>query len=194
MTSNQLTLGRLREDIRHNKVSENLGYATLGETKRHNTQSEAIGFGNIGLGYSQLGEARRHNIATENLSQSQLAELNRHNLATENYQSEQALSYASKADSDSAYTRLQIQHYLDELKVRQDSAEASLRNAATNEQRAKIEQQLADIKQEMVFWEKLRSGSAAFKDVATGVGQIVDSVGDVTSLIKPSRRSIGFGR
>lgn len=167
MTSNQLTLGRLREDIRHNKVSENLGYANLGEARRHNIQSESIGFGNISLGYSQLGEAKRHNIATEN------------------YQGEQAMSYAKKAETDSAYTQLQIQHYLDELKVRQDSAEANLRNAASNEERNKIEQQLADIKQEMMFWEKLRIGSEAFKDVATGADKVVDTVDGVKGLIKP---------
>ena len=165
MTSNQLTLGRLREDIRHNKTSETLGFANLGETKRHNVQSERIGFGNIGLGYSQLGEAKRHNIATEN------------------YQSQQSLAYAEKAKSDSAYTQLQIQYYLDELKVRQDTAEANLRNAASNEQRAEIEQQLADIKQEMMFWEKLRIGAEAFKDVAQGTDKVVDTIGGVKGLV-----------
>lgn len=166
MTSNQLTLGRLREDIRHNKRSEDLGYATLGETKRHNQQSEALGFGNIGLGYSQLGESRRHNIASES------------------YQSEQAHAQANKADADAAYTQLQIQHYLDELKVRQDSAEAALRNAANNEERTKIEQQLADIKQNMVFWEKMRIGAEAFKDVAQGADKAIDVIGDVAGLVK----------
>lgn len=165
MTSNQLTLGRLREDIRHNKQSEALGFASLGETKRHNVQAEQIGFGNIGLGYSQLGEAKRHNIATED------------------YQGQQAIANAEKAHADSAYTQLQIQHYLDELKVRQDNAEASLRNAASNEERVKIEQQLADIKQEMVFWEKLRIGAEAFKDVAQGAGSVVDTIGDVKGLM-----------
>nr|UDL14513.1 MAG: hypothetical protein [Picobirnavirus sp.] len=169
MTSNQLTLGRLREDIRHNKASENLGYATLGETKRHNVQSEQIGFGNIGLGYSQLGEAKRHNIATED------------------YQGEQARATAQKAASDSAYTQLQIQYYLDELKVRQDNAEANLRNAASNEQRAEIEQELADIKQEMVFWEKLRIGAEAFKDVTTGADKLVDTVDGVKGLLVPPK-------
>ena len=165
MTSNQLTLGRLREDIRHNKNTEALGFASLGETKRHNVQSEQIGFGNISLGYSQLGEAKRHNIAAED------------------YQGQQARSYAEKAQADTAYTQLQVQHYLDELKVRQDNAEANLRNAASNEERAKIEQQLADIKQEMVFWEKLRIGAGAFNDVAHGAESIVDTVGGVKGLI-----------
>lgn len=169
MTSNQLTLGRLREDIRHNKVSESLGYANLGETKRHNVRSEQIGFGNIGLGYSQLGEAKRHNIATED------------------YQGEQARSYATKANADAAYTQLQIQHYIDELKVRQDNAEAALINATSNEQRAKVEQQLADIKQEMVFWEKLRIGAEAFKDVATGADKAIDAVGGVKGLLQGSK-------
>ena len=166
MTSNQLTLGRLREDIRHNKTAEALGYANLGETKRHNIKSEELGFGNIGLGYAQLGESSRHNIATES------------------YQGEQARSYADKAAADTAYTQLQIQHYLDELKVRQDTAEANLRNAASNEERNKIEQQLADIKQDMVFWEKMRIGAEAFKDVATGADKALDVVGGVSRLIK----------
>lgn len=165
MTSNQLTLGRLREDTRHNKVSESLGFATLGETKRHNVQSEQIGFGNIGLGYSQLGETKRHNIATEG------------------YQSEQALANATKANTDAAYTQLQIQHYIDELKVRQDQAEAALKNAGSNEKRVEIEQQLADIKEEMKFWEKLRIGAEAFKDVATGADKVIDVIGGVGGLI-----------
>lgn len=165
MTSNQLTLGKLREDIRHNKVSENLGFATLGETKRHNVQSENIGFGNIGLGYSQLGEAKRHNIASES------------------YQGEQARASARKSESDAAYTQLQIQYYLDELKVRQDTAEAALKNAATNAQRAEIEQQLADIKEEMKFWEKLRIGSEAFKDIAHGAGEAIDVAQGVAGLL-----------
>lgn len=171
MTSNQLTLGRLREDIRHNKASESLGFANLGETKRHNVQSEQIGFGNIGLGYSQLGETKRHNIATEA------------------YQGEQAHASALKSSSDAAYTQLQIQYYLDELKVRQDTAEASLRNAASNEERNKIEQQLADIKQEMVFWEKLRIGAEAFKDVTAGVDNVTDAVGDVKRIITPPTKT-----
>lgn len=128
-------------------------------------QNEQIGFGNIGLGYSQLGEAKRHNIATES------------------YQGEQAHSYALKADSDSAYTQLQVQHYLDELKVRQDNAEAALRNASSNEARAKIERDLADIKQEMVFWEKLRIGTEAFKDVAQGADKAIDAIGSVKGLL-----------
>lgn len=166
MTSNQLTLGRLREDIRHNKVSESLGFANLGETKRHNVQTENIGFGNIGLGYSQLGESKRHNIAAET------------------YQGEQAHASAVKSEADAAYTQLQIQYYLDELKVRQDTAEANLRNAATNEKRAEIEQQIADIKEEMKFWEKLRIGSEAFKDVAQGASDVVGTVEGVKGLIK----------
>lgn len=170
MTSNQLTLGRLREDIRHNKTTESIGYATLGENKRHNLQSESIGFGNIGLGYAQLGEAKRHNIATED------------------YQGEQARAYASKAASDSAYTQLQIQHYLDELKVRQDNAEANLRNAASSEERTRIERDLADIKQEMVFWEKLRIGAEAFKDVAQGADKAVDTVNGVMGLLNPNKK------
>lgn len=166
MTSNQLTLGRLREDIRHNKTAEALGYANLGETKRHNIKSEELGFGNIGLGYAQLGESKRHNIATES------------------YQGEQARSYADKAAADTAYTQLQIQHYLDDLKVRQDNAEANLRNASSNEERNKIEQQLADIKQEMVFWEKMRIGAEAFKDVASGADKTLDAVDGVKGLLK----------
>nr|UDL14534.1 MAG: hypothetical protein [Hubei picobirnavirus 53] len=166
MTSNQLTLGRLREDIRHNKTSESLGFATLGETKRHNVQSEQIGFGNIGLGYAQLGESKRHNIATEE------------------YQGEQARASATKSSADAAYTQLQIQYYLDELKVRQDNAEAALQNAESNAERVKIEQQLADIKQEMMFWEKLRIGAEAFKDVATGTDKAVDTIEGVKGLIK----------
>lgn len=170
MTSNQLTLGRLREDIRHNKQQEAIGYATLGETKRHNQQSESIGFGNIGLGYSQLGEASRHNIATED------------------YQGEQARAAAGKASADAAYTQLQIQYYLDELKVRQDTAEANLRNAASNKERAKIEQQIADIKQDMVFWEKMRIGAEAFKDAAQGADKIVDTIGGVKGLITSAHK------
>lgn len=166
MTSNQLTLGRLREDIRHNKSTEAIGYATLGETKRHNQQSESIGFGNIGLGYSQLSEATRHNIAAES------------------YQGEQARAAAGKANADAAYTQLQIQYYLDELQVRQDQAEAALQNAATNAERAEIEKQIADIKQDMVFWEKLRIGAEAFKDVATGADKTISTIQGVQGLIK----------
>lgn len=184
MTSNQLTLGRLREDIRHNKVSENLGYATLGETKRHNVQNERIGFGT-------LGETRRHNVQSEKigfgnigLGYSQLGETKRHNIATESYQSSQAYANATKASADAAYTQLQIRYYLDELKVRQDQAEAALQNAGTNEKRAEIEQQLADIKEEMVFWEKFRIGTEAFKDIGIGAGKIVDTIGGVGGLIK----------
>lgn len=150
MTSNQLTLGKLREDIRHNQATEAYGYATLGETKRHNLQGERIGFGNIGLGYSQLGEAKRHNIATED------------------YQGEQARAYAGKAWADTAYIEIQADHYLEELQVRKDNAEANLRNAATNEERAEIEREIAEIKQDMVFWEKLRIGAGAFRDLAVG--------------------------
>lgn len=167
MTSNQLTLGRLREDIRHNKQQEAIGYATLGETKRHNQQSESIGFGNIGLGYSQLGEASRHNIATES------------------YQGEQARAAATKSSTDAAYTQLQIQYYLDDLQVRKDQAEAALRNAASNEERNRIEQQLADIKQDMVFWEKMRIGAEAFKDTAQGADKLVDTVEGVKGLVTP---------
>lgn len=166
MTSNQLTLGKLREDIRHNKASETLGYATLGETKRHNVQSESIGFGNIGLGYAQVEESKRHNIASEA------------------YQGEQARAYADKARTDATYTEMQITHYIDELKVKQDNAEANLRNAATAEQRAAIEQQIADIKKDMSYWEKERIKVQNFKDVTEGASNVVDIVGDVVGLLK----------
>lgn len=165
MTSNQLTLGKLREDIRHNRATEKYGYATLGETKRHNVQSERIGFGNIGLGYSQLGEAQRHNIATET------------------YQGNQATAYANKASTDAAYTELQIQHYVDELKVRQDQAQAALDNAETAKQRADTEQQLADIKAELAYWEKKRLQAQSFHDVTSGVEDIVDSVNGVVGIV-----------
>lgn len=166
MTSNQLTLGRLREDIRHNKVSESLGFANLGEAKRHNIKSEQIGFGNVNLGYAQLGESKRHNIATED------------------YQGEQARANATKASADAAYTQLQVQHYVDELKVRQDQAEAALRNATSNEERVKIEQQIADIKEEMMYWEKLKIGAEAFKDVTYGADKMFDTLDGVAGLIK----------
>lgn len=190
MTSNQLTLGRLREDIRHNKVSESLGFgnlnetkrhniqgerlgfATLGETKRHNIKSEQIGFGNVGLGYAQLGESRRHNIATED------------------YQGEQARANATKSSADAAYTQLQIQYYIDDLKVRQDQAEAALKNAESNAERVKIEQQVADIKQEMMFWEKLKTGAEAFKDVAFGADKTIDTINGVAGLIKSRRKQL----
>lgn len=167
MTSNQLTLGRLREDTRHNQETEKLGYANLGESKRHNIQSEKIGLGNIGLGYAQLGESKRHNIATEA------------------YQGNQATAYAEKASTDAAYTELQIQHYVDELKVRQDTAQAALDNATTAKQRAEIEQQLADIKADLAYWEKKRIRAQNFKDYTTGTGEIVDSVNGVLGLLKP---------
>lgn len=165
MTSNQLTLGKLREDIRHNKATEAYGYATLGETKRHNIQSEGIEHGKIGLGYSQLGEAQRHNIATES------------------YQGQQALAYANKATTDAAYTELEIQYYLDELKVKQDNAEANLRNASTAEKRAEIEQQIADIKADVAYWEKKRLQAQTFKDVVSGAGDVVGIVGGVAGLL-----------
>lgn len=167
MTSNQLTLGKLREEIRHNKVTENVGYATLGETKRHNIKTEAIGFGNIGLGYSQLGEAQRHNIATEG------------------YQGQQALAYADKAKVDAAYTELQIEHYIDELKVKQDNAEAALRNASSNEKRAEIEQQLADIQEDLAYWQKMRTATQMFGDVTEGVKDMVGAANGVLGLVVP---------
>lgn len=67
--------------------------------------------------------------------------------------------------------------------MRQDSAEAALRNATSNEERNRIEQQLADIKQDMVFWEKMRIGAEAFKDVAQGADKVVDTVEGVKGLI-----------
>lgn len=187
MTSNQLTLGRLREDIRHNKATEGIGYATLGETKRHNVQSEAIGFGNIGLGYSQLGEAKRHNIANESYQYGQLHESNRHNVATEEYQSQQALANAGKANADAAYTELQIEHYLEDLKIKAANAEAALRNAASNEQRAEIEKQLAEIKSSVAYWEKQRLKTQMFHDVASGVGDLAGAAGDVAGIFKPGK-------
>lgn len=165
MTSNQLTLGKLREDIRHNRATEAYGYATLGESKRHNIQSEKIGYGNIGLGYSQLGEAKRHNIATES------------------YQGQQALAYANKAATDAAYTELEITHYLDELKVKQDNAEAALRNAGSAEKQAEIQQQLTDIKADIAYWEKMQLGTKSFGNVAEGAKDIVGVVGDVAGLL-----------
>lgn len=113
-----------------------------------------------------------------------MGETSRHNIAAESYQGEQARAAAEKSSADAAYTQLQIQYYLDELQVRKDQAEASLRNAATNEQRAEIERQIADIKQDMVFWEKMRIGAEAFKDVAQGADKIVDTINGVKGLVK----------
>lgn len=185
MTSNQLTLGKLREEVRHNKATEGYGYATLGESKRHNLATERYS-------YAALGETKRHNIQSErigygniSLGYGQLAESKRHNIATEEYQGEQARAYANKAVTDAAYTELQIEHYIDELKVRQDQAEASLRNAATAEKQAEISQQLADIKAELAYWEKQRTKTQMFVDVTEGIGNVVETMGDVAGLLKP---------
>lgn len=166
MTSNQLTLGRLREDTRHHKQEETLGFGTLAETKRHNVQQEGIGFGNIGLGYSSLAETKRHNIAQEA------------------YQGDLALSQADLAAANTAKTKLDVAYYLDQLQVQKDKAEAALKTAASQEERVRIEQQLADIQEEMKAWNKFAIGAEGAKDIATGVFGSKGVVGGVQSVIQ----------
>lgn len=165
MTSNQINLGRLREDIRHHGQEERLGFATLGETSRHNKRQEAIGFGNISLGYSTLGETRRHNISQEG------------------YQGELALSQAGLAQANTSKTLLDVTHYLDRLKVEQDKAQAALSQAETAAQRAEIEQQLADIKEEMKSWEKAAIALEGARDVSTALFGRSGVVGGIQSII-----------
>lgn len=183
MTNNQIALGRLREDTRHHGQEEQLGFGTLGETRRHNIATESLGF-------STLGETSRHNRATESLGfanvglgYANLGEQSRHNIATEDYQGQQARAYAQRADAEATKIQLDIAHYLDYLAIERDKANAALSQATTAAQRAEIEQQLADIKQEMVFWEKLRIGAEAGKDIATGFHQATSGIKDIKSLI-----------
>lgn len=183
MTSNQIALGRLREDTRHHGQEEKLGFGTLGETRRHNVATESLGF-------STLGETSRHNRATESLGfanvglgYANLGEQTRHNIASEDYQGQQARAYAQRADAEATKIQLDIAHYLDQLEIERDKADAALSQATTAAQRAEIEQQLADIKKEMVFWEKLRIGAEAGKDIATGFHQVTGGIKDIKSLI-----------
>lgn len=177
MTSNQINLGRLKEDQRHNRNEESLGWSTLKETSRHNVAQEGIGYGNISLGYATLGESQRHNIAqeTENV---------RHNTATEGYQSEQASATAGKLTTDAAYTQLQIDHYLDELKVRQDNAEASLRQAATAEERARIEDELKEITKKRAFYQNLRDLGGAVDSAINAASTLAEAANPVQGLLK----------
>lgn len=165
MTSNQIAYNRHLEEKRHNVQTERLGYDTLGETSRHNVATEQIGRQNIGLGYATLGETTRHNQAVED------------------YQSILSLANASKADADAQYVGLQVEHYLDELKVKQDQAEAALKNATSNEERVEIERELAEIKQEMVVWEKFRIGAEGFKDILTGVRAGAETAETVVGIL-----------
>lgn len=154
MTTNQLTLGRLMEDRRHNKATESLGLSNLGELKRHNVQQEQIGF-------STLGETQRHNIATET------------------YQGNQADAYALKAIADAGYTTLEIQHYIDKLDMQWAKLAIDRQNADTNALRAEIDQQMADIAGERAFWQNLRDAAGSLKDVAGAAGDVVGSLLDM---------------
>lgn len=83
MTANQVNYLRLREDRRHNVVSE-------GETGRHNVATESIQRGQLGLGFQNLAELARHNTAQEGIDTErvrlgfvQAGEAERHNRAQE---------------------------------------------------------------------------------------------------------------
>lgn len=154
MTTNQLTLGRLIEDQRHNKATESLGLSNLGELRRHNVQQEQIGFGS-------------------------LSETQRHNIATEKYQGDQAAAYAQKALADAGYTTLEIQHYIDKLDMQWEKLAIERKNADTAALRAQIDQQMADIAGERAFWQNLRDAAGSLHDVTGAVGDTVGSLLDM---------------
>lgn len=109
MTQNQIRYWSLREESRHNIVSENENSRhnkasesesnrhnvvtegqtdkSLAENKRHNLVTEQNEGNKVRLGYSNLAETRRHNMAGENLQSRNISENTRHNRATESIQS-----------------------------------------------------------------------------------------------------------
>ena len=147
MTSNQLTLGRLREDTRHNKVTENLGFQTLGETKRHNLASEDIGYQNVSLGYATLGETKRHNIASEGIQSSLVS------------------SQVAKNLSDAKYTNTKSDNYLKELYIKRKDAQTNLLNAKTKQEELKLKQEIAE-------YDKLLKTAQTTESLVKGMGGV----------------------
>lgn len=65
MTRNQIDFAKHKESMRHNLEMEQQGRLTIDESVRHNKKSEDIGYANVGLGYSNLSELSRHNQQSE---------------------------------------------------------------------------------------------------------------------------------
>lgn len=80
MTRNQIEYWGLKENKRHNQVSE-------GEINRHNVATERIDLGKLQEtnrhNVVTENETHRHNVRTEDQTDRQLDETQRHNLATE---------------------------------------------------------------------------------------------------------------
>lgn len=167
-------INTLAESKRHNVQTERLGYGTLAESTRHNKQSEAIGFGNIGLGYASLAESQRHNIAVEG------------------YQREQAHAYAGKATAETGYTYKQLDNY--ERVLRQKDRELGImaRNARTQAERNKIEQQRTEIQEALADAQTNELNSQSFRNyietITEGARDISQTVRNVDSILQSRRR------
>jgi hypothetical protein len=162
MTSNQLTLGRLQEDSRHNKETEKLGYQTLGETSRHNVATEDIGRQNVSLGYATLGETTRHNISTEN-TQNRLVD-------------SQILSNVANAN----YTNTKAEYYIDELEIKKQDAETNLLNARTKQEELALRKEIAEYDKLLKFMQSVKAGTESIDNLSGVVAKM--SASTVLSL------------
>nr|AVX53464.1 putative ORF1 [Marmot picobirnavirus] len=92
MTNNQIQFARLKEDSRHNVVTEK-------ETGRHNQQQEAIGWSDSSARHKQVAVAGQQ----VQLGYSQLAETMRHNVEQETNAKNETLVHKYSAEADAKY-------------------------------------------------------------------------------------------
>lgn len=190
MTHNQIAFAEHKENIRHNRFTEQ-------ESKRHNVQTE-------GVGWAGVNESVRHNVATENINwysarnlaglqaaQSSAAYANA-NLASEqaltegskrkqleasaSYQQQQAYTEGTKRGSlhaDTALKQAQESYYQGETGVRAGELSESKRHNLVSERQRRRE---LDI----------RTGSAiaeGYKDVAVGTFGTKGMLNGIGSLL-----------
>lgn len=207
MTHNQIEYGRLKEDTRHNKVTES-------ETSRHNTVVEVeTNRHNLVMedqGQQVINENIRHNQAAE-------AETNRHNVATENenvrHNTEQeSIGYVSAAASMIGANAAASQAKTADWNARANyvvnsrnatsnernassnatNAEANKRNASTNAfdavTRRKSQEQDAPVKKSQAAknWSDALTGG--YRNVMSGASDIINSV---TNVLGTGLKSLG---
>jgi hypothetical protein len=147
----------LDETVRHNQVTETLGFQTLQEQTRHNVATEdidrtrneiqagqlrvaqqqvALGYANLALGQAQLSETVRSHKANEaigwgNVQVSQ---------ANANTNRMQALTAVSRMENDYEISKANV-------RINQQNADTDYRNSIINERNSVIRSREANVKE-----------------------------------------------
>lgn len=184
MTNNQIQFARLKEEGRHNVVTEGEtgrhNIVTENETQRHNVQQEAIGRSQAGASWAGVKETSRHNQAQEEIQKSQLAETIRHAGVTENLEGRKVTSQEILQEAQAYAAKLTAEANSRNAELRADELQEAIRSHLVNEG---ISQQQADAASKQATARMISSYTGIANAVTGGAKDLSQAGRNLTGII-----------